>query len=623
SAAHLDKDMHISHETPLEELVAKAHESLSRIRNTQIQNGMHIFGEVPSGEKRLDFINSIIRFDAGDPSPRRIIADILGFDLTDLLNHPDHWSDVYQKSYGALLEYLESVTKQFITGVLADPLIHEFGQIFSQHLTGEQTKDLESIKVRILDINERLESSKEIESLLHGFEGKYIPPGPSGLISRGHEEVLPTGRNFYSLDPYRVPTQASWRVGQRLADALVKKYQDEEGSIPENVAFYWMAGDIMSADGEMYSELLWLLGVKPVWQTGGQVKSFIVVPLEELNRPRIDITIRTSGILRDNFSNCYELVDEAVMTVAALDEPVDKNFIRKHALKRMEEDGVTLRDATLRIFSSRPRTYGNGVNLAVLASAWKTEADLADIFVAWNGYAYGKGIQGKQAHVDLAANLSTVSVTFNKVQSDEYDLLGCCCYFGTHGGMTAAARHYSEHEVKPYYGDTREPESIGVTDLSDEIRRVVRTKLLNPRWIEGMKEHGYKGASDMMKRITRVYGWEASTQEVDDWIFDDIAETFVNDEEMRQFFEENNPYALEEIARRLLEANQRGLWEADPQVLDELKNNYLQIESWMEEQVGEGDFQGGSVDIITSDEISTWGEPMKDLLAKVHEKYSK
>ena len=202
------------------------------------------------------------------------------------------------------------------------------------------------------------------------------------------------------------------------------------------------------------------------------------------------------------------------------------------------------------------------------------------------------------------------------------DLLGCCCYFGTMGGMTAAARHYSGNEVKPYYGDTREPEHVEVRDLADEIRRVVRTKLLNPKWIDGMKEHGYKGAADMMKRITRVYGWEAATQEVDDWIFDDIAKTFVNNAEMRKFFEEKNPYALEEIARRLLEAEQRGLWDADEQVLEELKRNYLEVESWMEDLAGEGDYQGGNVDIVTKDDMTSWGDSMDRILAKVHAKHS-
>jgi cobaltochelatase CobN len=379
----------------------------------------------------------------------------------------------------------------------------------------------------------------------------------------------------------------------------------------------------MASDGEMFAEMLWLLGVRPVWQKNGQVRSFEIIPLSKLGHPRIDITVRTTGILRDNFANCYELLDDAVRAVAALDEPVDRNFVRRHVQKSMTEEGSVFRNATLRIFSSRPGSYASGVNLAVLASAWKTQGDLADIFVAYNGYAYGREIRGRDAHEQLAASLSTVSVTFNKIQSDEHDLLGCCCYFGTHGGFTAAARHYSGNEVKPYYGDTREPENVEVRDLSDEIRRVVRTKLLNPKWIDGMKEHGYKGASDIMKRVTRVYGWSASTQEVDPWIFNDIADTFVNNDEMRQFFGENNPHALEEIARRLLEANQRSLWDADPRVLDELRKNYLEIESWMEEGTGEGDFQGGNVDIVTAEDSLPWGNAMKDLMEKVHAKHAR
>jgi cobaltochelatase CobN len=316
-----------------------------------------------------------------------------------------------------------------------------------------------------------------------------------------------------------------------------------------------------------------------------------------------------------------ELLDDAVQAVAALDEPAEKNFVRRHVQKSMAEEGSVFRDSTVRIFSSRPGTYANGVNLAVLASAWKTEGDLADIFVAYNGYAYGRDLEGKEAHRQLADSLSTVSVTFNKIQSDEHDLLGCCCYFGTHGGMTAAARHYSTNTVRPYYGDTREPEGVDVRDLSDEIRRVVRTKLLNPKWIDGMKVHGYKGASDIMKRVTRVYGWSASTREVDNWIFNDIADTFVNNEEMRQFFEQNNPHALEEIARRLLEAQQRGLWDADEKVLEDLKSHYLEIESWMEDQISGGDYQGGNVDVVTAQDIPGWNDAMKDLMAKVHAKH--
>ncbi|MFA5330832.1 MAG: cobaltochelatase subunit CobN [Methanoregula sp.] len=620
NAANLDKDMHLSHDLPLADIVGRAHEALSKIQNTQIAIGMHILGEIPDGENRVKFIFSILRFDTGERSLRRAVAGVFGLDLSDLLAHQDRFSETEGLSYGKLLETIDRRSKQFIRAVLSGSKLPA-DKIFTRPVARDLTQAFGILRTRILDIDHRLSESKEIDSLLTGFDGRYIPSGPSGLVTRGHDEVIPTGRNFYSLDPYRAPTRAAWRVGSRLADTLLAKYEREEGKIPENVAFYWMAGDIMSSDGEMYAEILWLLGVEPVWLSNGQVKAFTIVPLQKLGRPRIDVTVRSSGILRDNFSNCYELVDEAVQAVAALDENPEQNFVRKHTLAAMTTGEKGFREATYRVFSSKPGTYGNGVNLAVLASAWKTEEDLADIFVAWNGYAYGKDSQGSAAHEQLAENLSTVAVTFNKIQSDEYDLLGCCCYFGTQGGMTAAARHYSGNEVKPYYGDTREPDHVEVRDLADEIRRVVRTKLLNPKWIDGMKEHGYKGASDMMKRITHVYGWEASTQEVDDWIFDDIATTFVNNEEMRQFFEENNPYALEEIARRLLEAEQRGLWDADKEVLDNLKNNYLEIESWMEDLATEGGQQGGNVDICTQDDIASWGDSIKDIMTNVHAKH--
>ena len=619
--ANLDKDIHLSEDLSLAGIVSRTHEALSRIRNTQIPSGMHILGSLPEGEKRLDFINAIIRFDTGEPSPRRIIAHVMGFDLSFLLENQDKWSDENGKSNGAILEHLEGVTKQFIKSVL-DGTLTSYSEHFGRTIPADLVPDLDNIRSRILDINQRLEASDEIESLIHGFSGGYIPPGPSGVISRGHEEVLPTGRNFYSMDPYRIPTKAAWRVGKRLAEALIEKYLREEGKYPENIAFYWMSTDVMSSDGEMYSQLFWLLGVEPVWLPNGHVKSFTVIPLEKLGRPRIDLTIKTSKITLNNFANCSDLLDDAIQTIAALDEPPEQNFVRKHTLESLKENGGTWRDATFRIFSTEPGVYGGGgINLAIYASAWKTEKDLIDIFIANSGYAYGKGVQGQVSHEQFISCLSTVSITFNKVHSDQSDLLGCCCYFSNHGGITAASRYYSNHKVKPYYGDTREPEHIEIRDLADEIRRVVRTKLLNPKWIEGLKKHGYKGAADIMKRVTRVYGWEASTQEVDDWIFDDIAKTFVNDEEMRKFFEENNPYALEEIARRLLEAEQRGLWDADEQTFEDLKSHYLEIESWLEDEVSEGDHQGGSVDIMTADDIEGWGNAIKEIMTKIDAKH--
>lgn len=475
------------------------------------------------------------------------------------------------------------------------------------------------IKEKILEINRRIDESTEIEALLSGFNGEYILPGPSGLITRGRDDVLPTGRNFYSLDPQRIPTKAAWKVGRKLATAVIEKHLKEDDRYPENIAFYWMCTDIMWADGEGMAQMMYLLGVEPVWLPNGRVRGLKVIPLKELGRPRIDVTVKVSGITRDNFPNCIELIDEAVQAVAALDEPIEMNYVRKHTLAQINGNMTSKeiwRDATLRIFSSKPGTYKAGPELAVYASAWKTEKDLSDIFVYWNGYAYGKGIFGTEKHKQLTENLKTVDVTYNKVVTDEYDLFGCCCYFGNHGGMAAAAKTHSGKAVRNYYGDTREPEHVEVRDLSDEIRRVVRTKLLNPKWIEGMKRHGYKGAGDISKRIGRVYGWEATTQEVDDWIFDDIARTFMMNEENRKFFEENNPWALEEIARRLIEAIERNLWEPSPDVKEALKEIYLEIEGWIEERMGDirGEFQGGSIDIITKDEVESWKKKMEDIL---------
>lgn len=626
----LAKEIRFKHDDPFDETLRKTHEALGRIRNTQIQDGMHIFGRIPEGDQRVDFINAILRFDAGENvSLRKMICRAMGLELADLLKDQGAVRKDLALSHGQLLEVIDGLGRKTIDAVLASGngrLRARVAGLLGARLKDETALDqLEIIRERILDLNARIEGSKEIDALLHGFEGGYLPSGPSGLITRGRDDILPTGRNFFSLDPEKVPTQAAYKVGEKLAAALIAKHEKEEGRIPENVAVFWMCTDIMWSDGEGMGQIMALIGVRPVWLPNGKVKTFEIIPLEELKRPRVDVTIRASGISRDNFPNCLELVDEAMHAVASLDEPEALNFVRKHALANLKEanaaanDGEAWRRATYRVFSSRPGTYMPGVNLAVYASAWKTEADLADVFVYWNGYAYGKNVFGEESQKELIHSLKSVDVTFNKVVTDEYDLFGCCCYFGTHGGMTAAAKNISGKAVKSYYGDTREPENVAVTDLADEIRRVVRTKLLNPKWIEGMKRHGYKGAGDISMRVGRVYGWEATTGEVDDWIFDNVAKTFVLNKENRQFFEKNNPWALEEIGRRLLEAEGRGLWQADPEVLEQLKERYLEIEGWIEDTMGDvqGDFQGGSIDVLTTEDVENWDVMMKQVKDKM------
>jgi cobaltochelatase CobN len=576
-----------------EQILERAHDKISQLYNTQIPDGMHIFGLLPEGDRRKEMVRAILR-----PEFRKVAAELLGKEVTTRMED---------------LQELDTLSKELVSAMMPS---EDDGQGSGNgHMTLERlieakglkgSGSLSALRDRVEELCWRLVASKEMESLLHGFSGGFIEPGPSGLITKGKIEVLPTGRNFYSLDPESVPTEAAWVVGKRLADSLIEKYQNEQGRLPENVAMFWMAGDVMYADGEQMAQIFHLIGVKPKWK-GAKLRGYQVIPLVELGRPRIDLTIRVSGITRDCFYNCIEIVDQAIREVSLLNEPPEMNYLRKHDL----ENGPTPR-----IFASKPGTYGNGVSLAVYASAWKKDKDLSDVFIYWNGYAYGKGFFGEESQERFIKQLKSVDVTFNKTTTDEKDLFGCCCYFGNHGGLTVAAREVSGHQVEAYYGDTRDADQVEVRTLADEVRRVVRTKLLNPKWIEGMKQHGYKGAGDISKRVGRVYGWEATTQEVDDWIFDDIARTFIMDEENRKFFQENNPWAMEEMGRRLLEAEQRGLWKADPEVLDALKNLYLEIEGWMEERMGdvEGEFQGGAIDVITAGDVAAWKEKMSKVI---------
>jgi len=582
---------------PFQRLIEIAHEAITRIYNTQIPDGMHIFGEVPEGDKEVEFINSILRHDS---ELRKLVFELMGQDIE------------LAEARSELLVEVDSIAKEFISACLAgEDSLEAAKRILGGRLNREEADKLRLMWEKIQDISSRIDATDEIRSLFHGFDAGYIEPGPSGLITRGKPEILPTGRNFYSLDPFKIPTRGAWEIGKRLAEGVLRRYKEENGKLPENIAMYWMASDIMWADGEQLAQIMYLIGVMPIWREG-KVKSYRILPLEELGRPRIDVTVRVSGITRDCFYNCIELLDEAIQAVAMLDEPEEENYLRKHTLALVSKNDS---DNFARIFASKPGTYGNGVNLAVYASAWKEEKDLSDVFVRWNGYAYGKNNFGAEAHDGLVAQLKTVDLTFNKTVTDEYDLFGCCCYFGTQGGLTVAAREISGRDVCAYYGDTRDQGRVEVRSLSDEVRRVVRSKLLNPKWIEGMKRHGYKGAGDISKRIGRVYGLEATTQEVDDWIFDDIAKTFVLDPGMRKFFEENNPWALEEIGRRLLEAYERGLWNADEEVIEGLKSAYLEMEGWIEEKMGDvkGDFQGGSIDVMTMQDVEGENAKMKKI----------
>ena len=603
-------DIGLEDDTPLQECVRLCHESLSKMRNSQMNKGMHIFGRMPEGEDRIDAVFSIVRYGEEHDSLRDSIAEAMGYDLSILYSDQGNVDEVSGMSYGELIRVIGDKARGFVGSILSGVDIS--GSLSSRGLDGIDPRPFSKFTETILDIDSRIDDSKEVDSLLNGYSGGYIPPGPSGYITRGRYDILPTGRNFYAMDPYSVPSRTAWVVGCRMARETIAKYIDEEGSYPESIGLFWTMGELISTGGETMSEVMYLLGAEPIWEADGRVRRFRTIPFEELGRPRIDVSINVSCILRDNMMNAIDFIDRVVEEIAGLDEPPEMNYVRKHTLESLEE-GMTEDEANARMFGAPPGTYTSGVNLAVFASAWKEDKDLADIFVSVKGHAYGGRRNGEPMPRQFATVLSRNDIVFDRTASDETDILSCSCHFSNIGGMISASRYLSGKDVKSYYGDTRDPREMTIGTLAEEFRRVMRTKTLNPEWIEAMKEHGYKGANEMAKRVTRLFGWQATTHEVDGWLFDQVVESFLKDEEMRHFFNENNPYALEEMSRRLLEAHSRGLWETDEETLGVLQDIYLDIESDLEERAGEGEFQGGTVSIYDSKSVPSWNGRMSDL----------
>lgn len=635
------KEVNLFKEFKIEEdFIDYLHGQLTLLRETQIRDGLHVLAEAPGGRDLANLLVSILRFDIAEhPSIRRCILECMGLDYDEIVENPTASNNEFGKTNGELLDESTNMAVKIMELLLSDvetevlTLTTEIEKVISDNEILSVCKEVigcefkkgsdelvKAVKFGLSLIPKVVQGvDDEIANLIRGFNSEYIEAGASGALTRGKIDVLPTGRNFYSVDPMKIPTQAAWRIGVKLADALLESYLKEEGKYPENIGFVLWSVDIFRADGEEISQILYTMGARPVWGENGTVRSVEVIPLNELNRPRIDSTVRISAIVRDTCPNIMELIDEAAQKIAALDEPVEMNYVKKHTMEKMErlleqyDEKTAKRKATYRVFGSKPGTYGTGVNLAVFASAWKEEKDLGDIFIDWSGYAYGKEAFGEANHAEFADLLKTVEVTYRAHESDENDIFDCCCFFGFQGGFTVAAKAVSGKDVKVYHGDTRDPDRPAIRDMKEEIERIVRTRLLNPKWIEGKKKHGYKGAGDISKRVDHVYGWSATTKLVANWIYDEITRTFVTDEKMREWFKENNPYALEEMTRRLIEAAERELWEPDEEMLKKLKESYLDLEGLMEEKLGviEGEYQGGEITVLAKEDVEAWDAKVK------------
>ncbi|AKE41197.1 cobaltochelatase [Corynebacterium kutscheri] len=548
---------------------------LCEIKDVAIRGGLHTLSEAVTGEVRVELVLAMLRARQlwGGEKAVPGLRESLG--LSEQGDETRHRVDDIEQLAHNLLTQLEERDWQeaAVEEIIANTeLPQEADQIALTHL----------LRFACQEIIPRLaQSALEIPQILRALDGNFIEAGPSGSPMRGLINVLPTGRNFYSVDPKSVPSRLAWETGQLLADSLIKRYQEEhDGVYPKSVGLSVWGTSAMRTSGDDIAEVFALLGVRPIWdEASRRVINLEVISLEELGRPRIDTTVRISGFFRDAFPHVLTLLDDAVQLVAGLDEPADQNYVRAHALTDGQDDHVR------RIFGSKPGTYGAGLLQLIESGTWRDDNDLAAVYTTWGGYAYGRGLDGVEAKEDMRKAYTRIQVAAKNVDSKEHDIADSDDYFQFHGGMVATVRALTGKDPEAYIGDSTRQETVKTRSLHEESRRVFRARVVNPRWIAAMREHGYKGAFEMSATVDYLFGYDATTGLMDDWMYETLTETYVADPENREFFEQSNPWALRDISERLIEAADRGLWENPTQeALDTLRSTFLELEGSLEDR---------------------------------------
>jgi cobaltochelatase CobN len=591
---------------------------LCEIKDARIRDGLHVLGSEPRGEQRIGLLAAILRLGAGREVPglRRAVAAAFGLDERLLLQAPSRpiaaggaqallgGSDLagahellerFPGPGGSLLDRLEQATMALLGAM--EGKAWEAGAVpaVTAGVLGRSDAGVaRALEFAAREVVPRLaRTGDEITGVLRALEGRFVPAGPSGSPTRGLVNVLPTGRNFYSVDPRALPSQLAHATGQRLADDLLRRYLDEEGAYPETVGIVVWGTSAMRTSGDDIGEVLALLGVRPVWNAESRrVTGLELVRLDELGRPRVDVTVRISGFFRDAFPNLVALLDDAVTMVAGLDEPDELNFVAKHA-RAERAGGADWRRATTRVFGSKPGAYGAGLLPLIDARNWRSEADLVEVYEVWGGYAYGRGLAGVAAVEAMRANLARVRAVVKNADTYEHDLLDSDDYFQYHGGMVAAVRAASGRDPRAYLADSADPARVRTRGLAEEVRRVVRARVVNPRWIASMARHGYKGAFELAATVDYLFGYDATTGVVEDWMYQAVTERYVLDEATASFMRRSNPWALRAIAERLLEAADRGLWTTmSEQSFEQLRSAYLELEGELEERQVDPSSQG-------------------------------
>ncbi|PKO83019.1 MAG: cobaltochelatase subunit CobN [Betaproteobacteria bacterium HGW-Betaproteobacteria-11] len=630
---------------------------LCELGSAQIRDGLHILGQAPQDEALVDMLVSLTRLPNQDvPGLQEEMARLFGLKLDMLLEDKGHRVNAGPSlarlagraivTRADALEAIEALSRKMfaelqlqryatesIDAVLgsvfngldaaaaAKPLmqpaarsrsmsfassikvapkaITEKARPVLQSTSLSPTDRLEALR-RVLDFACRelapnlVRTTDEIDNLLHGLQGGYVPAGPSGSPTRGMGHILPTGRNFYSIDPRSVPSQSAWRIGRQLAHEVLMRHRRESGDYPESVAISIWGTSAMRTHGDDVAQILALLGVRPVWRAENrQLTGVEVIPIDELKRPRIDVTTRISGFFRDAFPQLIDLIDDAVNAVIALDEPLTQNFVRKHYLAELGEwigkglsQAEAARRAGYRVFGAKPGSYGAGILPLIQQKNWENDADFAEAYVNWGGYAYTRGEQGRAGKDERDAfrvRLSGVQVALHNQDNREHDIFDSDDYLQFHGGMIATIRALSGQQPRHYFGDSHDPARAQVRDLKEETLRVFRSRVVNPKWLASIQRHGYKGGLELTATVDYLFGYDATAQVMDDWMYEQVAETYAFDPEMQRFLQEANPWAQNAIAERLLEAATRGMWtEPKQQTLESLRELYLHSETLLE-----------------------------------------
>jgi cobaltochelatase CobN len=574
---------------------------LCEIKDAVIRDGLHILGQPPAGEQLTSTVLAVLRAAQiwGGASAlaglRSALASWAGLSENQLLNAPGvpltpptalrRVADGPARTGSDVIDQLEELASRLVAGLDQAGWQPEKAAPVAAEVLGEAPAEVvDVLKFAAGEVAPRLaRTTDEVTNVLRALDGRYIPAGPSGSPTRGLVNVLPTGRNFYSVDPKAIPSRNAWATGQALAGSLVTRHLADTGEYPPAVGLTVWGTSAMRTQGDDIAEVLALIGTRPVWDDASRrVTGFEVVPLAELGRPRIDVTVRISGFFRDAFPHVVTLLDAAIATIAGLDEPASQNYLRAHADADYAEHGDRRR-ATTRIFGSKPGAYGAGLLPLVDSRNWRTDADLAEVYAVWGGYAYGRGLDGRDARADMEASFRRISVAAKNTDTREHDIADSDDYFQFHGGMIAMVRHLTGRDPAAYIGDSVIPDQVRTRSLAEETRRVFRSRVVNPRWIAAMQRHGYKGAFEMAATVDYLFGYDATAGVVEDWMYAGLAASYVFDEQVSAFLRESNPWALRGMAERLLEAADRGLWaEPDAGDIDQLRATYLALEGQLE-----------------------------------------